>query len=291
MKTQILLLVTAFAWTGLSETIPDAVPEPGLILYGTIRDISDTPVPVSNISMQIKKGEVDTAVIAKVDPAQSSDGTPYYRAQIPFHTLVGSTAPSNSLPLPESPTDFNVSVDKVILTVKIGEGEESREFSAMITTENTTFPLDKSKRGAVERLDLEIKSTLEPYSSWSQETMGFEPNRGMTDDFDGDGFTNEHEWIAGTDPTKAEGDNPLSNLTLESIPVDGTIDELDLKITPRLPDRHYQIFKFTDLQNPTLVMLPMESVTTEGEISRTVRDDSATEERAFYRVEVTRPMP
>jgi hypothetical protein len=104
---------------------------------------------------------------------------------------------------------------------------------------------------------------------------------GPTADPDGDGQTNEFEFIAGLVPT-----TPQSRFLQSVLPVTGQPNQMRLQISPRLVDRSYLVETTTTLGN----WQPLINFTTSDAGSiRTITDQNATGGVKFYRVKISRP--
>jgi hypothetical protein len=100
-------------------------------------------------------------------------------------------------------------------------------------------------------------------------------------DPDGDGQTNEFEFVAGLIPT-----DPQSRFFQAIQPVPGQSSQLRLQISPRLTDRSYLAEATTTLGN----WQPLTNFTTSdaGNV-RTITDQNATGDVKFYRVKISKP--
>lgn len=104
-----------------------------------------------------------------------------------------------------------------------------------------------------------------------------------TRDSDGDHQDNLFEFTAGLIPTDA-----ASFFRLAIQPVAGQPGQKQLVFSPRLADRTYHILTNTTLAGGSWDKLGTQVVSDLG-TQRTVTDTDATDERKFYKVEVTRP--
>jgi hypothetical protein len=109
------------------------------------------------------------------------------------------------------------------------------------------------------------------------------PAAGPTRDSDGDHQDNLFEFTAGLIPTDA-----ASFFHLAIQPVAGQPGQKQLVFSPRLSDRTYHILTNNTLEGGSWEKLVTGIVSDLGN-QRTVTDTDATDERKFYKVEVTKP--
>ena len=119
---------------------------------------------------------------------------------------------------------------------------------------------------------------------WQVQYFGLPPNpaAGPLFDPDGDGQTNQFEFIAGLAPN-----DPASTFHLQIAPVPGQPSRKIVIFSPRLDGRTYIV-----VSRPTLsaAWQPLTTSTqSDNGAERTVTDLDATGEKKFYRVEITRP--
>lgn len=160
------LLLTTIAFA-------DGIPEPGLVMYGTV---TNTAGPFMLLSGSAQWTVFGSGSSAAVTPTIASvNGQFFYVARIPFETrfagnLTFSPSP-NTLPLTASPATFTRSA-----TV-------NGVPSALVSPASTNFTFSKADRGRIERVDLLVNLDGNP-----------------APDTDGDGVPDWAELIAGTDP-------------------------------------------------------------------------------------------
>lgn len=120
---------------------------------------------------------------------------------------------------------------------------------------------------------------------WQHQYFGLNnPNAAPGLDPDGDGQNNLFEFTAGLSPISS-----ISRLLLNNTPVPGQPGQMNIVISPRLPDRTYTV-----KASPTLGSgaewndLTSFSTSDDGS-TRTITDLDATGSRKFYQVEITQP--
>lgn len=121
--------------------------------------------------------------------------------------------------------------------------------------------------------------------AWQAQYFGLNnPNAVPTFDADFDGHNNLFEFTAGLDPTLGSS-RFLQNVARPT----GQPTQMDIVISPRLPDRTYTVKTSTTL-GPSAVWTPLTGHTiTDNGTTRTITDTNATGARKFYVVEITNP--
>jgi len=121
--------------------------------------------------------------------------------------------------------------------------------------------------------------------AWQVQHFGLNnPLAGPTQNPDFDEHDNLFEFIAGLIPTDAS-----SRFRISSAPVPSQPGQMNIVISPRLPDRTYTV-RWSPTLGPATEWNPLTSfsVTDEGS-TRTITDLDATGSRKFYKVEITKP--
>lgn len=179
MKDQITTTMVAFlAATALSlpEIVhADGIPEPGLVMYGSVTNTAGTFQLTAGAVRWTAAGAGSSASVQAT--IASVNGQYFYVAHVPFETRAVSgttfTPAANTLPLTDATTQFTRSA-----TV-MGTN------ATLVAPALGTFNFGKADRGRVERVDLEVNLPDVPPP---------------TGDTDGDGVSDAAEQIAGTDP-------------------------------------------------------------------------------------------
>ena len=131
----------------IAQGIP-GIPEPGLLVYGSIKRMDSTPVTSGEVAWTITSGASAIVVKSQITVV---NGQGNYIAQIPFETrLVSSTslsATSNTLELKSTATSYNRSVTVNGVNATIASSSRGTLGS---------FTFGTADRGMVERVDLTL---------------------------------------------------------------------------------------------------------------------------------------
>lgn len=121
--------------------------------------------------------------------------------------------------------------------------------------------------------------------AWQVEHFGLSnPNAAPGIDADFDGQDNRFEFIAGLIPTDA-----ASRFLLDPTPVPNQPGQMNLVISPRLPDRTYTV-KTSPTLGPAAMWEDLTTFTVSDDGStRTITDTDASGDAKFYHVEITKP--
>jgi len=188
----LLFLSMAFAGRATAQGIP----EPSLILYGTIRNtaVFNSRVTSGTLSWTFNRLQGAPRSLTLTTALSNVLGQFSYVLEVPCETLVSGSVSSNVLEL--LPTALNFERSQVALDgVPI----------IFNTPSQTNAILSSQSRGSIARLDFTVNipcedlDTLGLCDDWEHQYFG---NIGHLPDFDedNDGLTNQEEFIAGTDP-------------------------------------------------------------------------------------------
>lgn len=223
-----LAIGPAVFWTDAeAATIPPGVPEPGLVLWGTVvNQTNNQPVTITSVQWSVTDGSNTALYSAASLPATriiNAGGQSYYVLQVPFDTRqIGSVTladPTNvgiqSFVLrSSSPPTYSLMprINGAVGNVRSIDGAPSS---------GTNVPVPgfvSATRGRVIRVDLAITPVALDYESWAAMHFGSagHPDAARTADPDGDGFNNEDEFAAGTDPRDATSVLRILQLTVQS---------------------------------------------------------------------------
>jgi hypothetical protein len=196
-----LLLAVALFSNGLPTNVANAqgLPEPPLILYGTVRNMAEGNgrVTTGTLTWQFRKVSSGRVVTLTV-PLQNVLDQFSYVLQVPMETIIGGAQIStNALDVTPSGAVF----DRSMLSL----GTNAVTFS---TPAQGSFIVASTNRARIERVDLTVnipvvdedQNTLA--DAWELEHFGY-LGVNPDGDEDGDGMTNWQEYKAGTDPTEA----------------------------------------------------------------------------------------
>ena len=190
---------------GGEAVFAEGIPEPSLVLYGTIRNVhnnGDVRWTSGSLEWTFTPQFGGTPIRASVTLTNLNDQFSY-AAIIPIETAIANAqASSNTLQLTATPTTYHLSA-----TV-------DGEVAAFVTPGQSTITVTTATRGLLQRNDLEV--SIAPLDSDSNGlpddwelayfgVVGVDPNG----DADGDRMSNRNEYIAGTHPR-----DPLSALEI-----------------------------------------------------------------------------
>lgn len=283
-RAWICLCVTAI--TAVAQ-IP-AIPEPPIILYGTVTDKSNNqPVVITSVTWQVTDGTATQGYSAVTLPATRiiSNGESFYLLEVPQETRVVQDGAGQITPQP-SGNGFEVKspapaytltaiINGSAATIKAVDGTNAATGTASATISDYT----PATQGRILRVDLWINE--DPYLAWA---AGYFPNPNAPEaapgyDFDHDGFTNEQERLAGTDPTNGTSALRLANFSR------ATNGETFSLTWTSVPGKTYQIEtsqallanQWTSIGDPVIAT---------GTTSALTVPTASVESRRFFRVKV-----
>jgi len=196
----VLTVVSAIVGTGaLAQSLP-GIPEPGLTLYGEIRNTTgggDVRLILGTLQWTVVP-DAGAPITVTTELKNINDQFSYV-VQVPFQTVLPGFALSpTALQLNSSPTDYvrTAEVDGVSATI--------------VAPATDTFSFSSADRGRLERVDLTVAVAVTDRDgdgipdAWETQ-FGLDPDdRNDGDlDLDGDGLTNAGEYAAGTQPDDA----------------------------------------------------------------------------------------
>jgi hypothetical protein len=231
----LLLCVLADTQLTFGQTVPPGVPEPGLVIWGTVVNQTNPAqaITITSAIWSVTDG-TKTAVFSagSLPPTRivNLNGQSYYILQVPFDTRqIGTvtladpaTVGINSFELKSaSPPTYTLAptINGVLGTVRSIDGAPSSGANVPVAGFNA------AARGRVIRVDLGIVPLPDDYDSWAASFFGSAglPQAARTADPDGDGLNNEGEHAAGTDPTKASSALRILALTVQSQPLQAVL--------------------------------------------------------------------
>lgn len=264
--------------------IPPGVPEPGLVVWGSVVNATNVAEPVSiwSVAWTVTDGSNTVAYDDSTRPPTQIamfGGRSHYVLEVPFDTRtfgsVSLARPTNSFELKNSsppvytlvPTINGVpaSVRSIDSAPASGTNVLQSGFSAAI-------------RGKVVRVDLAILPPAEPYDVWAAQHWGSatHPDAARELDPDGDGLTNDAEHKAGTDPTSAASALRILTLTMNAGQPQVTVN------WESIANKNYRLEAAADINGPWLeVGTPVSGAgaTTQTSVLRDPADA-----KLFYRV-------
>ena len=223
-----IVCVAATAPQAAAQTIPPGVPEPGLVIWGTVVNQTNASqaIAITSASWSVTDGSKTAVYSAASKPATrivNLNGQSYYILHVPFDTRqIGTvtladpaTVGINSFELKSaSPPTYTLvpTINGALATVRSVDGAPSSGANLPVTG------FTAATRGRVIRVDLGIIPLVNDYESWAAGIFGSAnaPEAARTADPDGDGLKNEGEFAAGTDPKDPTSALRILTLTVES---------------------------------------------------------------------------
>jgi hypothetical protein len=231
---KIMPVFTLWACAGLQVTlgqpIPPGVPEPGLVIWGTVVNQTNTsqPITINTASWSVTDGSKTAVYSSASRPATRTvtlNGQSYYVLQVPFDTRQIGTATladpatvglaSFELKASSPPTYTLVpTINGALASVRSIDGAPASGGTVPVAGFTSVT------RGRTIRVDLSIIPTTLDYTSWATGYFG-NPNLAIAAqnaDPDGDGMSNLNEYLAGTNPTDATSALRILQLTIQGQP-------------------------------------------------------------------------
>jgi hypothetical protein len=206
---------------GAWSQIP-AIPEPPIIVYGTVTDkTNNQPVTITSVTWQVTDGTTTRGYSAATLPATRiiSNGQSFYLLEVPQETRVVQNGAGQIFLQPgtngfevKSPAPtytLTATINGTLATIKAVDSTSQPPGTASAAISDYT----PATQGRMMRVDLWINE--DPYLAWA---AGYFPNPNAPEaapgyDYDGDGFTNDQERLAGTDPTNGTSALRLANFS------------------------------------------------------------------------------
>jgi hypothetical protein len=184
-------LILALGLALAKPTKGDGIPEPSLILYGTVTNATDgSRLTVGALNWVIQPGSGGSPITLSGALTNINDQFCYV-FRVPCETQIpGVSVSAGALTLASTPTSYNLAQVTI---------------AGVTTTLNqpslTNLTLSFADRGRIQRIDLTVSlPTNNAWDAWQLKYfghLGVDPNA----DPDHDGMTNGEEFLAGTDPT------------------------------------------------------------------------------------------
>src|ERR1051326_1407615 len=218
-----------------AQVIPPGVPEPGLVIWGTVVNQTNASqaITITSASWSVTDGTRTAFYSGASRPATrivNVNGQSYYILQVPFDTRqIGTvtladpaTVGINSFELKTAtPPTYTLAptINGALATVRSIDGAPASGGAVPVAG------FTSAARGRVIRADLAIVPPANDYDSWAAAIFGSAslPQAARTADPDGDGLNNEGEYAAGTDPKNAASVLKILTLTVQSQPPQATI--------------------------------------------------------------------
>jgi len=290
--SQLLGGLSAFCGLAQSSPTPPGVPEPGLVIWGSVVNATNTSqqIAIASASWSVTDGTKSAVYSATSKPPVqifTVGDKSYYLIEVPFDTrrfgnIVLSDPAGTGIDSFElkssSPPSYTLTptVNGALASVRSIDG-------APASGSNVPVPgFTSATRGRVIRVDL--ASTPAPstdsYSSWAAGFFGSanDPNAGRSSDPDGDGFSNEQEFRAGTNPKDAN--SVLRILSLSVGPTQTTVGWSSIS------NKQYVIEAATNALGPWSASDPL---TGAGTTLQSTTGYNPADPRKFYRIRVLTP--
>jgi hypothetical protein len=286
----VLLCILAGTRLAVGQVVPPGVPEPGLVIWGTVVNQTNVSqaITITSASWSVTDGTKTVTYSGGSHPPTrivNLNGQSYYILQVPFDTRqIGTvtladpaTVGIDSFALmTASPPTYTLTptINGALATVRSIDG-------APASGEN--FPVagfTSTTRGRVIRVDLGIVPVGDSYDAWAVAHFGSAsaPQAARTADPDGDGFNNAAEFAAGTDPNDASSALRILRLTVQTQPP-GAV--LTWESTAK---HNYIVEAATDPDGPWGG--PGTAVASAGATTQTTINFSGGDTNRFYRVRI-----
>jgi len=188
------LCVLTFLWLRAAHVSAQGIPEPSLVLYGTVL-IGNTSQPLNagQVTWQITNLTDSVSVSASIIGVNTQF---FYIAYIPLETR---TAGGQVFPASTNTLGLSTSPVACTRTATVAGTNATIVFSSLGLS--NSFTLGPGSRGLVERVDLAIGAgPAQTFAQWLA-SWGLPANTNPNADPLGKGMTYYQQFIAGTDPT------------------------------------------------------------------------------------------
>lgn len=271
-----------------AQTIPPGVPEPGLVIWGTVvnRTNVSQSVTITSATWSVTDGTKTAVYSVASRPATriiNTGGQSFYILEVPFDTRrIGTvtladpaTVGINSFELKTaSPPTYILAptINGVLATVHAIDGAPGS---------GNTFPVagfTAATRGRAIRVDLAVLPPVNDFNSWATSFFGNPnaPEAARTADPDGDNRTNQDEFAAGTNPKDPNSALRILTVTLQP-------DQTQITVGwQSVSDKNYVIEAASEIDGPFAdagSLVPAAGNTTQGNVN--VPPDQL---RRFFRI-------
>jgi hypothetical protein len=223
-------LLAIIARSAIAQIIPPGVPEPGLVIWGSVVNQTNTsqPINITSVSWSVTDGAKTATYSARSHPPTrivNLNGQSYYVLQVLFDTRqIGSvtladpaTTGIDSFALKSaSPPTYTLTptINGALATVRSIDGAPASGGNFPVTG------FTSATRGRVIRVDLGVVPAGTSYEAWAIAHFGSAsaPQAAPTADPDGDGFNNAAEFAAGTDPNDPSSALRILRLAIQTQP-------------------------------------------------------------------------
>jgi hypothetical protein len=268
--------------------IPPGVPEPGLVIWGTVVNQSDTSqaITITSASWSVTDGTRTAVYSAASRPPTrivNVNEQSYYILEVPFDTRqIGTvtladpaTVGINSFELKStSPPTYTLvaTINGALASVRSIDGAPASGANVPVTG------FTSGTRGRVIRVDLAIIPLADEYDTWAAAIFGSAslPEAARTADPDGDDMSNEDEHAAGTDPQDPSSALRILTLTIERQTLEAVLGWQSAS------SRTYIIEVAPDPDGPWAALGP--AVSSTGDTTQTSINLLSGDPRLFYRI-------
>jgi hypothetical protein len=276
-----------------AAVIPPGVPEPGLVIWGSVVNQTNPAqaITITSATWSVSDGSKTAVYSAASQPATrivSLNGQTYYVLQVPFDTRqIGTVSLADPITVgidsfilrSSAPPTYTLTptINGALGTVRSIDGAPAAGGSVPVSG------FTSATRGRVIRVDLGIIPVADSYDTWAALYFGSasHPDAARTADPDNDGLNNEDEHAAGTDPTDPNSVLKILQLTVQAQPAQAVLQWQSVS------NRSYVIEKALVPQGPWTSVgqaIPGTGGTTQTPISLQSGDPNA-----FFRVRLVTP--
>ena len=192
----------------VADSVP-AIPEPPVVLYGTVFDGgTNQSIVITSVTWLVTDGTESatfSAVSAPPSRIITQGGQSFYLLEVPFETRMVQNGATQTITLVRQgqALELKTPSPNYTLTPFINGRAASLRTVDGAPASGGTLPLTNSPATSGKMLRVELTlPPLDPYAAWAAANFPNPnaPNAARTADADGDGATNEQEYLAGTDP-------------------------------------------------------------------------------------------
>jgi hypothetical protein len=270
-----------FCITAEGAVVPPGVPEPGLVIWGSVVNQTNPAqaITISSATWSVSDGTKTAAYSAASKPPTrivSLNGQSFYVLEVPFDTRQIGTVTladpttvgiaSFALQSASAPTyTLTPTINGALATVRSIDGAPASGGTVPVSG------FTAATRGRVIRVDLAILPVTETYNTWATRIFG-DPNlagAAPTADPDGDGMNNLNEYLSGTDPKDPKSSLRILQLTIQGQPPQAVLG------WQSVTNRTYKIETAADPEGPWIglgTLIPSAGDTTQVRVDSTVGD-------------------
>lgn len=246
---------------GTEPILPPGVPEPGLILWGTVSSTTapDQPLPIEQISWSVSDGgRIANFATTTQPPARirTIEGIDHFVLQVPFDTRrFGEVSLADPSASGRTSFELNDTPTALICRPTVNGAPATVLSVARVPAPGPDVSLqgpDPASRGLVLRVDLAISTPSGTYEEWAESIWGSatHPDARRDADPDGDGVDNEGEFEAGTDPR-----DPASALRILQLTLSTEQDSMTIEWRS-VATRRYQVESAPEANGPWTALGP-----------------------------------